>query len=50
MTWFARHRPKDDTTADAVAVEVDTATPAEAVERVRATLPEGHVVTSVAPY
>jgi hypothetical protein len=48
MTWFDRHRRKGDSAAEAVAVTVDTATSAEAIATVRATLPEDHVITSVA--
>jgi hypothetical protein len=54
MSWFDRHRPKGDTSAEAVAVavavEVNTPTPADAIDQVRATLPEDRIVTSVAPY
>ncbi|WP_157510196.1 hypothetical protein [Frondihabitans sp. Leaf304] len=50
MTWFVRHRPKGDTTAAAAVIEVQAATPADAIAQARATLPEGHVMTSVAPY
>jgi hypothetical protein len=50
MSWFVRHRPKGDTSAVAVAVEVNAPTPADAIDQVRATLPEDRIVTSVAPY
>ncbi|KQQ25452.1 hypothetical protein ASF54_13560 [Frondihabitans sp. Leaf304] len=50
VTWFVRHRPKGDTTAAAAVIEVQAATPADAIAQARATLPEGHVMTSVAPY
>ena len=50
MTWFVRHRPKNDTSAEATVVGLDTRTPADAIAAVRAELPEGHVITSVAPY
>ena len=50
MSWFVRHRPNGDTSAPAVAVEVTAATPAEAIDQVRATLPEGRIITSVATY
>jgi hypothetical protein len=50
MTWFVRHRPQGDTAAEATVVEVDTATSAEAIATVRATLPQDRVITSVAPY
>ena len=50
MSWFVRHRPEGYTSTEAVAVEVNAPTPAEAIDQVRATLPEGHIVTSVAPY
>ncbi|RPE73729.1 MULTISPECIES: hypothetical protein [unclassified Frondihabitans] len=50
VTWFVRHRRKGDTNAEATVVEVQAATPAEAIARVRPTLPEGHIMTSVAPY
>ena len=50
MNWFVRHRPNGDTSAEAVAVEVTAPTPTDAIDHVRATLPEGHIVTSVAPY
>jgi hypothetical protein len=50
MTWFVRHRPKNDTSAEATVVELDTSTPAEAIAAARVRLPEGHVITSVAPY
>jgi hypothetical protein len=50
MSWFVRHRPKGDTSAEAVAVEVNASTPADAIDQVRATLPEDRTVTSVAPY
>jgi hypothetical protein len=50
MSWFVRHRPTGDTSAPAVAVEVTAATRAEAIDQVRATLPEGQIITPVAPY
>ena len=50
MSWFVRHRPKGDTNAEAVAVEVDAPTPADAIDQVRATLPEDRILTSVTPY
>jgi hypothetical protein len=50
MSWFDRHRPKGDTSAEAVAVEVNAATPVDAIDQVRATLPGDRIVTSVAPY
>jgi hypothetical protein len=50
MSWFVRNRHKGDTSADAVAVEVNAPTPADAIDQVRATLPEDRIVTSVAPY
>ncbi|WAC51584.1 MULTISPECIES: hypothetical protein [unclassified Frigoribacterium] len=50
MSWFVRHRPKADTIAEAMAVEVNAPTPAAAIDQVRATLPEDRIVTSVAPY
>lgn len=50
MTWFVRHRPKNDTSAEATVIELDTATSADAIAAARADLPEGHVITSVAPY
>lgn len=50
MSWFVRHRPRGDTSAEAVAVEVKAPTPADAIDQVRATLPEDRIVTSVAPY
>jgi hypothetical protein len=50
VTWFVHHRRKGDSVAEGVVVPVDAPTPAAAVAIVRATLPEGHVVTSVAPY
>jgi hypothetical protein len=50
MSWFVRHRPKGDTSAVAVAVETGASTPADAIDQVRATLPEDRIVTSVAPY
>jgi hypothetical protein len=50
MNWFDRHRPKGDTSAEAVPVEVNAPTPADAIDQVRATLPEDRIVTSVAPY
>lgn len=50
VTWFVRHRPKGDTTAEAAVIEVQAVTLAAAIEKVRPTLPEGHVVTSVGPY
>jgi hypothetical protein len=50
MTWFVHHRPKGDSAAVGVVVTVDAPTPAAAIATVRAALPEGHVVTSVAPY
>lgn len=50
MSWFVRHRPKGDTSAEAVAVEVNSPTPDDAIDNVRATLPEDRIVTSVAPY
>jgi hypothetical protein len=52
MSWFVRHRPKGDTSAEAVAVavEVNAPTPADAIDQVRATLPEDRIVASVAPY
>lgn len=45
-----RHRPKGETLTAADVVTVDTATPADAIDAVRPTLPEGHVITSVARY
>ncbi|MBD8729031.1 hypothetical protein [Frigoribacterium sp. CFBP 13707] len=50
MSWFVRHRPKGDTSTEAVAVEVNGPTPADAIDQVRATLPEDRIVTSVASY
>ena len=50
MSWFVRHRPQGDTSAEAVAVEVKAPTPADAIDQVRATLPEDRIVTTVAPY
>jgi len=52
MSWFLRHRPKGDTSAEgvAVAVEVNAPPPADAIDQVRATLPEDRIVTSFAPY
>ncbi|WP_423924023.1 hypothetical protein ACPEEZ_06920 [Frigoribacterium sp. 2-23] len=50
MSWFGRHRPKGDTSAEAVAVELNAPTPADAIDQVRARLPEDRIVTSVAPY
>jgi len=50
MSWFVRHRPKGDTSAETVVVEVNAPTPANAIDRVRATLPADRIVTSVAPY
>lgn len=50
MTWYVRHRPKSDTAAEATVVEIDTLSSADAIATVRATLPEGHVITSVRPY
>jgi len=50
MSWFVRHGPKGDTSAEAEAVEVNAPTPADAIDQVRATLPEDRMVTSVAPY
>jgi len=50
MSWFVRHRPKGDTSAEAVAVQVNAPTPADVIDEVRATLPEDRIVTSVAPY
>lgn len=50
MSWFVRHRPKGDTSAEAVAVEVNAPASADAIDQVRATLPEDRIVTSVAPY
>jgi hypothetical protein len=52
MSWFVRHRPEGDTSAEAVAVavEVNAPTPADAVDEVRATLPKDRIVTSVASY
>lgn len=50
VTWFVRHRPKGDTTAEAAVIEVQAVTPADAIAQARAMLPEGHVLTSVAPY
>jgi len=50
MTWFVRHRPKNDTSAEATVVEVNTPSSADAIATVRAELPEGHVITSVRPY
>jgi hypothetical protein len=49
MSWFVRHRPKGDTSAEAVAVEVNAPAPADAIDQVPATLPEHCIVTSVAP-
>ena len=48
MSWF-RHRPKGDASADTVAVETGAPTPADAIDQVRATLPEDRIVTWVAP-
>jgi len=50
MSWFVRRRPKGDTSAEALAVEVNVPTPADAIDQVRATLPEDRIVTSVALY
>jgi hypothetical protein len=50
MSCFVKHRPKGDTSAEAVAVEVNAPTPADAIDQVRATLPQDRIVTSVAPY
>ena len=50
MSWFVSHHPKGDTSAEAMAVEVNTPTPADAIDQVRARLPEDRIVTSVAPY
>ncbi|MGA1813723.1 hypothetical protein VH571_15180 [Frondihabitans sp. 4ASC-45] len=50
VTWFVRHRPKGDATADAAVMEIQAATPVDAIAQARATLPEGHVLTSIAPY
>jgi hypothetical protein len=50
MSWFVRHRPKGDTSAEAVAVEANARTPADAIDQVRATLPRDRIVTSAAPY
>ena len=50
MSWFVRHRPKGDTSAEAVAVEVNAPTSADTIDQVRATLSEDRIVTSVAPY
>jgi len=49
MSWFVRHRPKGDTSAETVAVEVNASTPADAIDYERATLAEDRVVTLVAP-
>ncbi|MBF4592089.1 hypothetical protein [Curtobacterium sp. VKM Ac-1395] len=50
MQWFVRHRPKGETLTAADVVTVDTATPADAIDTVRSTLPEDHVITSVSRY
>jgi hypothetical protein len=49
MSWFVRHRPRGDASVEAGAVEVNSPTPADAIDQVRATLPEDRIVTSVAP-
>jgi len=46
MSWFVRHRPKGDTSAEAV--EVTAPTPAKAIDQMRATLPKDRIVSSVA--
>lgn len=50
VTWFMRHRAKGDSTAAAAVIEVQAATPGDAIAQARAKLPEGHILTSVAPY
>ena len=50
MSWFVRHRPKGDMSAEDVTVETGAPTPDDAIDQVRATLPEDRIVTSVAPY
>ena len=42
-----RHRPKGETSVPAVAVDVEAATPGDAIDMVRAALPEGQVMTSI---
>lgn len=45
-----RHRPKGETLTTADVVTLDTVTATAAIDAVRPTLPEGHVITSVARY
>ena len=50
MIWFVSQRPKGDTSAKAVAVEIGPPTLADAIDQVRATRPEDRIVTSAVPY
>jgi len=50
VTWYVRHRPKDDTLAEAAVLSVDAPTPGDTIDRARAGLPSGHAITSVARY
>ena len=50
VTWFMRHRAKGDSTAAAAVIVVPAVTPGDAIAQARATIPEGHVMTSIAPY
>lgn len=46
--WHVRHRPMDDTLAEAGLLTVRALMPGEAIDRARADLPAGHILTSVA--
>ena len=50
MSWVVRRRTNSDTSAKALAVETGAPALADAIDQVRATLPEDRIVTSVAPY
>jgi hypothetical protein len=50
ITWYVQHRPRGDTLAEASVLTVDALTPGEAIDRARASLRTGHVLTPVARY
>ncbi|MBF4577542.1 hypothetical protein [Frondihabitans sp. VKM Ac-2883] len=50
MTWYMRHRPKGDARAQASVVPIEALTPGEAVDKARIAVPEGHVISLLAPY